>query len=48
VPVKTDFGESMKGTVEKLGDQLLHIPKLSGKDFYDTQARSIENAFKVQ
>ncbi|MBI5848014.1 MAG: hypothetical protein HZB31_08715 [Nitrospirae bacterium] len=39
VAVKTDGGESLEGTVTKVGDQLVHIAKLSGKDFYDAVVR---------
>ena len=39
VTVKTDSGETLEGTVTKVGDQLLHISKLAGKDFYDAVIR---------
>jgi hypothetical protein len=39
VTVKTDAGETLEGTVSKVGDQLLHISKLTGKDFYDAVIR---------
>jgi small nuclear ribonucleoprotein (snRNP)-like protein len=39
VSVKTDAGEALEGTITKVGDQLLHISKLSGKDFYDAVVR---------
>jgi hypothetical protein len=39
VTVKTDSGETLEGTVIKVGDQLLHISKLAGKDFYDAVIR---------
>lgn len=39
VSVKTDSCEAMEGTVEKVGDQLVHISRLSGKDFYDAVVR---------
>jgi hypothetical protein len=39
VTVKTDSGETLEGTVIKVGDQLLHISKLTGKDFYDAIIR---------
>lgn len=37
--IKTDAGEALEGTVIKVGDQLVHIEKLSGKDFYDAVVR---------
>jgi hypothetical protein len=39
VTVKTDSGETLEGTVTKVGDQLLHMSKLAGKDFYDAVIR---------
>lgn len=39
VTIKTDSGEALEGTVAKVGDHLLHIEKLSGKDFYDAVVR---------
>ncbi len=39
VSVKTDSGEAIEGTVEKVGDYLVHISKLSGKDLYDAVVR---------
>lgn len=35
VALKTDAGESIEGTVVSVGDHIVHISKLSGKDFYD-------------
>ena len=35
VALKTDSGEALEGTVTGVGDHLVHISKLSGKDFYD-------------
>jgi len=35
VSLKTDSGEALEGTLTKVGDRLVHISKLSGKDFYD-------------
>lgn len=35
VTVKTDAGESIEGTVTSVGDHVVHISKLSGKDYYD-------------
>ena len=39
VAVKTDSGETLEGTVTKVGDQLLHLSKITGKDFYDAIVR---------
>jgi hypothetical protein len=39
VSVRTDSGEALEGTITKVGDQLLHISKLSGRDFYDAVVR---------
>ena len=39
VSVKTDSGESLEGTVTMVGDHLVHLSKLSGKDFYDAVVR---------
>ena len=35
VSLRTDTGEALEGTVTKVGSHLVHISKLSGKDFYD-------------
>ncbi len=35
VAIRTGAGESIEGTVTKVGTHLLHISKLTGKDFYD-------------
>jgi hypothetical protein len=35
VSLRTDSGEALEGTLTKVGDRLVHISKLSGKDFYD-------------
>lgn len=35
VSVRTDIGEALEGTVAKVGSHLVHITKLSGRDFYD-------------
>jgi hypothetical protein len=35
VTVKTDSGEAMEGQVVMVGDQLVRLGKLSGKDFFD-------------
>jgi hypothetical protein len=39
VILRLQNGESLEGTVMKLGDGLVHIAKLSGKDFYDATVR---------
>lgn len=33
--MKTDSGEAIEGTVASVGNQLVHVEKLTGKDFYD-------------
>lgn len=35
VALKTDAGETIEGTVTAVGDHVVHISKISGKDFYD-------------
>ena len=35
VSVKTDSGEVLEGSVVLVGNQLVHLEKLTGKDFYD-------------
>lgn len=39
VSIKLDGGEEMEGTVTRVGDQLVHISKLSRRDFYDAVVR---------
>lgn len=39
VIVRMDTGENLDGTVSKVGDSLVHVSKLSGKDFYDAVIR---------
>lgn len=39
VTVKTDSGETLEGTVAKVGHHLLHLSKITGKDFYDAVVR---------
>jgi hypothetical protein len=39
VIVRLDTGEALEGTVSKVGDSLVHISKISGKDFYDAVVR---------
>ncbi len=35
VSIRTDTGDVLEGTVTKVGSHLVHIAKLSGKEFYD-------------
>jgi hypothetical protein len=39
VAVKTESGESLEGSVSTVGDQLVRLERLSGKDFYDAIVR---------
>jgi hypothetical protein len=39
VIVRMDTGDNLEGTVNKVGDSLVHISKISGKDFYDSVVR---------
>jgi len=39
VAVRLDLSEEMEGTVVAVGNGLVHIAKLSGKDFYDAVIR---------
>ncbi len=39
VILRLDSGEAMEGTVVKVGENVVHIAKLSGKDFYDAVVR---------
>jgi hypothetical protein len=39
VIVRMESGENLEGTVTKVGESLVHIAKLSGKDFYDAVVR---------
>ena len=39
VSLRIDAGEILEGTVTSVGDSLVHIAKLSGKDFYDAVVR---------
>lgn len=39
VSIKTDSGEALEATVVSVGDNLVYITKLSGKDFYDAVVR---------
>ncbi len=35
ISVKTDSGEALEGTVVKVGDTLVRLERLTGRDFYD-------------
>jgi hypothetical protein len=35
VGIRLNSNEELEGTVTKVGDSLVHLSKLSGKDFYD-------------
>ncbi len=39
VSLMISSGESVEGTIEKVGDHFVLISKLSGKDFYDALVR---------
>jgi hypothetical protein len=39
VIVRLDTGENLEGTVLKVGESVLHLAKLSGRDFYDAVVR---------
>ena len=39
VAVRLDTGEEMEGIVTSIGDHLVHISKLSKRDFYDALIR---------
>jgi hypothetical protein len=39
VIVRMDTGENLEGTVSKVGDSLVHLSKIAGKDFYDAVVR---------
>jgi len=39
VIVRMDTGDNLEGTVSKIGDSIVHISKISGKDFYDAVVR---------
>jgi len=39
VIVRLESGENLEGTVGKVGDSVVHIAKLSGRDFYDAVVR---------
>jgi hypothetical protein len=39
VIVRMDTGDGLEGTVSKVGDSLVHISKIAGRDFYDAVVR---------
>lgn len=39
VSIRLDAGEEMEGTVTKVGDNLVHISRLSRRDFFDAVVR---------
>jgi hypothetical protein len=39
VIVRMDTGENLEGTVSKVGESLVHISKIAGRDFYDAVVR---------
>lgn len=39
VIVRLESGENLEGTVTKVGDSVVHLAKLSGRDFYDAVVR---------
>ena len=39
VGIRLDSGEEMEGTVTTVGDQLVHLSKLSKREFYDAVVR---------
>ena len=39
VIVRMDTGDALEGTVSKVGDSLVHLSKISGRDFYDAVVR---------
>ncbi len=39
VIVRLDTGDNLEGTVNKVGDNLVHLSKISGRDFYDAAVR---------
>lgn len=39
VLLRIEGGEQVEGTVTKVGDTVVHVAKLSGKDFYDAVVR---------
>jgi len=39
IAVRLDSGEELEGTLTTVGDQLVHLSKLSKRDFYDAVIR---------
>jgi len=39
VIVRMDTGDSLEGTVTKVGDNLVHLTRIVGRDFYDAVVR---------
>ncbi len=39
ISLRTESGETIDGTIAKVGDHNVHIAKLTGKEFYDTIVR---------
>ncbi len=39
ISVRTESGDTIDGTIAKVGDHNVHISKLTGKDFYDAIVR---------
>jgi len=39
VIVRLETGENLEGTVTKVGENVVHIAKVSGRDFYDAVVR---------
>jgi len=39
ISVKLTTGEAIEGTIVKVGDQSVHLSKLSGRDYYDAIVR---------
>ncbi len=39
IAVRITSGDAIEGTILKVGDQSVHLSKLSGKDFYDAIVR---------
>jgi hypothetical protein len=39
VVLRMEAGENLEGTIAKVGDSVVHISKISGRDFYDAVVR---------
>ena len=39
VIVRLESGESLEGSVNKVGDSVVHLSRISGRDFYDAVVR---------